>query len=137
MPKNIPLAGARILLAEDNSIQALDLTLALKKARAEVVGPAKTLTEFLALTKTANLTCAVLDVMLGHEYVFPAARVLKEQGTPIVFYTGTFVECIRRDWPDAQVVAKPASPELLVEAIRLVCARRAKVTQVSQPQARQ
>lgn len=122
MPKYTPLAGARILIAEDNAIQALDLKLLLENAGAEVIGPAKTVADVLALIKTPGLTCAVLDVVLRREYVFPAARVLSKQGTAIVFYTGTFLESIRRDWPAVQVVAKPAPPELVLEAIRDACA---------------
>ncbi len=121
MPKDTPLAGARILLAEDNAIQAFDLTLFLQDAGAEVIGPAKTVGGALDLTKTANLTCAVLDVILGREFVFPVARVLRKNGTPIIFYTGTFLEGISRDWPGAQVVAKPAPNEVLLQAIRAAC----------------
>jgi CheY-like chemotaxis protein len=124
MPKHKPLAGARILVAEDNAIQALDLKLLLENAGAEVIGPAKTVAEVLALVRTPNLTCAVLDVVLRHEYVFPAARVLSKQGTAIIFYTGTFLESIRRDWPAAQVVAKPAPPELLLRATCAVAVRQ-------------
>ena len=118
MPKDTPLAGARILVAEDNAIQALDLKLLLQSAGAEVIGPAKTVAEVQALAKAPNLTYAVLDVLLRHEYVFPAARVLQDGGVAIIFHTGTFVESIRRDWPVAQVVAKPAPPEALLQAIR-------------------
>ena len=122
MAKDTPLAGVCVLLAEDNAIQAFDLKRLMRNAGAEVVGPAKTGADALAFAKTGNYTCALLDVILGREYVFPAARVLRERGTPIIFYTGSFVESIRRDWPEALVVAKPAPPHLLLEAIRAACA---------------
>lgn len=118
MLKDTPLAGARVLVAEDNAIQAFDLRLLLLNAGVEVIGPAKTVAEVLTVAKTANLNCALLDVVLRHEYVFPAARALSKQGIPIIFYTGAFLESIKRDWPTAQVVAKPAPAELLLQAIR-------------------
>jgi DNA-binding response OmpR family regulator len=122
MPEDTPLVSVRVLLAEDNAIQALELKLLLEYAGAEVFGPAKTVADVLALIKNGKYTCAILDVILGRQYVFPAARLLRERGTPIIFYTGSFAESIRRDWPNAQVVMKPAPPHLLLDAIRAACA---------------
>ncbi len=113
-----PLKGAHILLAEDNAIQAFDLKGLLEDAGAEVVGPARTVAEVLALAGSPSLTCAVLDVMLRREPVFAAARMLKERGVPIVFYTGSSdVHTLGWGWPDAHIIMKPASSELLIQAI--------------------
>jgi FixJ family two-component response regulator len=83
-----------------------------------VFGPARTGTEVLALVASARITCAILDVMLRHEKVFQAARVLGWRGVGIVFHTGSGdVRELRREWPKAQVVTKPAPFELLLEAV--------------------
>ncbi len=67
----------------------------------------------------APLTCAVLDVNLGCELVFPAARVLEERCISTIFCTGySDLHGLQRDWPDAQVLAKPVSPQTLIRAIR-------------------
>jgi hypothetical protein len=62
--------------------------------------------------------------MLRDGTIFRAARLLRHQGAGLVFYTGYFdLDRLRRAWPGAQVLLKPASPKLLVEAVRAVCSR--------------
>jgi AmiR/NasT family two-component response regulator len=51
MARDHPLRGVRILVAEDNALQALDLMALLKEAGAEIIGPAKTVAEVLALAE--------------------------------------------------------------------------------------
>ena len=50
-----PLLGCRVLVAEDDSIIALDMELLLRDAGAEVFGPVKTTAAAVALAKTAPL----------------------------------------------------------------------------------
>jgi CheY-like chemotaxis protein len=129
MPENRPLKGSRILIAEDNAIQALDLKMSLQDAGAEVIGPARSGPEALALAESASLTCAILDVVLRHELVFGAAWLLKRRGIKIVFHTGSSdIQALRRDWPEAQIVTKPAPPELLLKAVYTACACKAQRT---------
>ena len=73
------LLGSRVLVAEDDVILALDMERSLRDAGAEIFGPAKTEADATALARTAPLTCAVLDVNLGCELVFPVAHVLRER----------------------------------------------------------
>ena len=116
-----PLQGKQILVAEDDAILAFDLGITLQRAGAKILGPALTLAHTLSLAQSASISAAVLDVSLRNEEVFPAARELKGRGIGIVFYTGyAAVEQLRRDWPDAQVLTKPASARLLVESVRRV-----------------
>ncbi|MGO9475038.1 MAG: response regulator [Rhodomicrobium sp.] len=118
----LPLKGARILVAEDDAIQAFGLMTLLQAAGADVLGPARTPAQALALAAAQALTCAVLDVNLRSETSFPAARLLQERRIGIVFYTGyDGLDALRRDWPGAQVLSKPASPELLLQAVRAAC----------------
>ncbi len=121
MPKDQPLRGTRILIAEDNAILAFDLKDVLKAAGAEVV-VARTLSAALAIARETAVTCAVLDLALGEELVFPAAQALRERGVGIVFYTGYGdLDALRRDWPNAQVLSKPASQEILLQTMRIAC----------------
>jgi DNA-binding response OmpR family regulator len=116
-----PLQGARILIAEDDAILAFDLGIILQRAGAMILGPTLTLSHTLSLVQTAPLSAAVLDVSLRDEDVFPAAQELKGRGVGIVFYTGyAAVEQLRREWPDAQVLTKPAPARILVEAVQRV-----------------
>ncbi len=118
-----PLQGARILIAEDNAILAFDLIGLLREAGAEVVGPAGTLERALELSEAEPLNCSVLDVNLRDGHVFPAAEVLRERRIGIIFYT-CYVDPdgLIRDWPDAQVLAKPAPSHLLIRTVSAVCA---------------
>jgi len=53
-----------------------------------VVGPASRIEEAFELAKTAEIDCAVLDVNLGGQPIFPLADVLREKGAPFAFATG-------------------------------------------------
>jgi two-component system, response regulator PdtaR len=113
-----PLRDARILVAEDNAILGYDMKTSLGKAGAHVLGPVRRVADVLAYARSALLSCAVLDVNLCQELVFPAAHVLKERGVGIVFYTGCGEpEKLRLEWPHAQVLVKPAPFRLLMQTI--------------------
>ena len=113
------LRGFRILVAEDDMILALDMERSLKDAGAQVFGPVKTAADAIALAQTALLTCAVLDVNLGCELVFPAAHILKGRNIKTVFCTGYGdLHGLQLDWPDAQILAKPVRPQILIRTVR-------------------
>ena len=117
-----PLAGSKILVVEDDAVVAFDIISSLKDAGAQVVGPARTVSEAVELAKAENLNCGVLDVWLREGPVFPAASVLKEKGAGIIFHTGqSEFEELKQDWPQAQIVIKPARPELLMQALVTAC----------------
>jgi DNA-binding response OmpR family regulator len=117
-----PLRGASILVVEDDPILALDIIRLLLAAGADVKGPALSLERALELANAEHLSCAVLDVTLRDGLVFPAASLLQRRGAGIVFYTGIGdPEAIRRDWPEAEVLVKPASWDLLKRAVLAVC----------------
>jgi DNA-binding response OmpR family regulator len=118
------LRGSRILVVEDDPLIAFDIMRVLRAAGAETAGPAMSLSRALELATTEHFDCAVLDVMLRDGYVFRAAKLLRQRGAGLVFYTGyARLDRLKRAWAGAQVVAKPASPKLLVEAVRVTCSR--------------
>lgn len=113
------LRGFRILVAEDDMILALDMERSLGDAGAQVFGPVKTAADAIALAQTAPLTCAVLDVNLGCELVFPAAQVLEDRNIKTIFCTGYGdLHGLQTDWPNAQILAKPVHPQLLIRTVR-------------------
>jgi hypothetical protein len=62
--------------------------------------------------------------MLPDGFVFRAARLLRHQGAGLVFYTGYVgIDRLKRAWPGAQILLKPAPPKLLVEAVRAAWSR--------------
>jgi DNA-binding NarL/FixJ family response regulator len=117
-----PLLGARVLLAEDDAIVSFDLRRVLHNAGAEVVGPAATLVHTLTLAQAGPLSCAVLDVNLRRETVFPAAEVLRDRSVSIIFHSGAAdLEILQREWPQAMVLSKPAPPKMLVRTVCKAC----------------
>jgi DNA-binding response OmpR family regulator len=116
-----PLRGARILIAEDDAILALDVREILRQAGAEIVGPAATLNQTLFMISAFPVSAGLLDVNLRDAEVFPAARALEKLGAGIVFYTGyADVDSLRRVWPGAKVLTKPAPPRL-ISAMQQAC----------------
>ncbi len=113
-----PLLGSRILVAEDDAILAFDIVSLLQNAGAEVLGPVTTLTDTIAIARSASLSCALLDVNLRDEDVFPAAQLLKQRCVRIVFQTGCGEpERLRQEWPDAAVLTKPVPSSLLIRTV--------------------
>jgi CheY-like chemotaxis protein len=85
---NDKLEGLRVLVVEDEMMVSMLIEDMLAELGCEVVGPASRLDEALAIAKEAELDCAVLDVNLGGQPIFPLADLLRERGRPFAFATG-------------------------------------------------
>ena len=81
------LSGRRVLLVEDEAIIALDLAALLTDLGAVVVGPAHSVADALELLNEGKIDCAVLDINLNGEPVYPVARALETRRIPFVFVT--------------------------------------------------
>ena len=82
------LEGLRVLVVEDEMMVSMLIEDMLTDLGCTVVGPASRLDEALELAKGADLDCAVLDVNLGGQPIFPVADVLRQKGAPFAFATG-------------------------------------------------
>jgi DNA-binding NarL/FixJ family response regulator len=58
------LAGLRVLVVEDNGLEALAMEAVLKAAEVEIVGVAGTVQKALALAANAEMDAVLLDVNL-------------------------------------------------------------------------
>jgi DNA-binding response OmpR family regulator len=111
------LAGALILIVEDDFLISLELQSILSDAGAQVVGPTRSVEGGLALVSD-KLSAAILDLRLGKTAVTPVAQRLAASGIPFLFYTGqTRDDPTLSDWPAAVVIAKPALPRILVSEL--------------------
>lgn len=110
------LAGKRVLLLEDEVIVALAAEDMLLELGAEVVGPATTLAEGLALAARPGIDAAVLDVNMNGERSWDVALALRIRGVPFVFATG-YAQIDIPDAADAPVVPKPYTPDDLARAL--------------------
>lgn len=82
------LAGLRVLVVEDEMMVSMLIEDMLGDLGCKVVGPASRLDEALALAGEAEIDCAVLDVNLGGQSIFPLADLLRAKGAPFAFATG-------------------------------------------------
>ena len=103
-----PLQGRRVLVVEDEYFLADDMSAALKKLGAEVIGPENTTAEALArLDDAGQVHAAVLDVNLGGGAAFPLADALRERDIAFVFCTGYEVEALPPAYRDVPRWQKP------------------------------
>jgi len=82
------LDGLRVLVVEDEMMVSMLIEDMLTDLGCTVVGPAARLDEAVELARSADLDCAVLDVNLGGQPIFPLADLLRERGRPFAFATG-------------------------------------------------
>jgi DNA-binding response OmpR family regulator len=112
------LAGARLLVVEDEFLLLLDLESTLLDAGAVRVAAARNVRDGLAAVEKGDLDAAILDLRLGEESATPVARALAAQGVPFMFYTGERSDDPDlREWPRRQVLSKPARAETIVAAV--------------------
>ncbi|MBS0360765.1 MAG: response regulator [Proteobacteria bacterium] len=88
MSEPADLQGLRVLVVEDEMMVSMLIEDMLADLGCAVVGPASRLDEAIALVKDATIDCAVLDVNLGGQPIFPVADLLREKGAPFAFATG-------------------------------------------------
>jgi DNA-binding response OmpR family regulator len=82
------LAGMRVLVVEDEMMVSMLIEDMLSDLGCKVVGPASRLEEAIALVESHEIDCAVLDVNLGGQPIFPLADILRAKGAPFAFATG-------------------------------------------------
>jgi DNA-binding response OmpR family regulator len=125
------LNHAAVLIAEDEPFIALDLALAIEDAGGEVVGPAASVKEVLALLETRTVTAAILDVNLCDGDISPVAERLIGLGIPIIFQTGVGLppELAAR-FPGLIVRIKPFVAAQLVTELAALLGDHQRITRI-------
>lgn len=124
MPMAVPL---RILVAEDEALNAVALKSQLEKLGHEVVGPAGTGLEAVELTRSAAVDLAILDIRMPELSGLEAAQEIFElKPIPIILLTGysdpEYVSGATLA-PVFHYLVKPASLEDLAPAISVAWQR--------------
>ncbi len=109
------LNNSLVLIAEDEAVIALDLTMAVRDAGGRVAGPAASVKRALALIDEMPIEAAILDVNLSDGDISPVAALLLASGIPIVLQTGVGLpaDLVAR-YPDLPVQIKPCTAQSLV-----------------------
>ncbi|WP_237182512.1 response regulator [Roseomonas marmotae] len=115
------LNGRRILIVEDEALIAMLVEDALLDAGADVLGPAATVEEALALFASGKPEAAVLDINLAGQLSTPVADRLADSGVPFVVATGYGAAGLPDRHRGVPVLAKPYDPRELVEALEKLC----------------
>lgn len=109
------LTAAKILIAEDELLIAVDLAEAFEQEGARVLGPASSLARAMAMLKSAeNVDFGVLDLNLGGELIYPLADALAARDVPFMFTTGYGEDAIPPRFDHVVRLEKPATGEAAV-----------------------
>ena len=116
-----------VLVAEDEAVIALDVTMAIYDAGGRVAGPAASVKQALALIAKMPIDAAILDVNLSDGDISPVAEALIAAGIPIVLQTGVGLpaDLVAR-FPTLTARMKPCSAVRLVEDLESGLAERLK-----------
>ena len=123
MTDTAKLAGLRVLVVEDEMMVSMLIEDMLTDLGCSIVGPASRLDEAIEMANTAELDCAVLDVNLGGQPIFPLADLLRERGKPFAFATGYGDAGVRDVDRGTPVLQKPFREGDLARVLGELCAK--------------
>jgi nitrogen-specific signal transduction histidine kinase len=112
------LAGLRVLVVEDESLIGMLAEDLLEQLGCRMVGLVSSLRKALELAKSAELDCALLDVDIGGEPVYPVAMALQARGVPFLFMSG--YGGLDEPWRAHPIVQKPFDVDQLRREIERV-----------------
>jgi CheY-like chemotaxis protein len=105
-------AMKRVLLAEDEAMIGMMMREFLTECGLFVVGPCCSLNEALAAA-AGEFDCAILDLNLAGESVYPVAAALTERNIPFAFSTGYGRESIDPRFGHVPILQKPITRDSL------------------------
>ena len=112
------LKGRRVLVVEDEFLLAMELEGLLSRSGCDVLGPAATVVQALAVVRDQEPEVAVLDVNLKGERVTPVAAALYDRGVPFVVITGySGAQLSEPELRQAPRLDKPISDRELCRAV--------------------
>ena len=114
LPSNVM---KRVLIVEDDAIIGMMMREILSEHGLFAIGPCCTVAEALAASG-GEFDCAILDLNLGGESVYPVAALLAERNVPFAFVTGYGRESVDSKFSHVPVLQKPITREGLEGYLR-------------------
>lgn len=109
--------GRNILVVEDEYFLASDLARLLGERGIHVVGPVASLTEAARIAESGGIDCAILDINLRGQTVFPVADRLRAADIPFLFATGYGRAAIPDRFADIPHLEKPYGAERVLPLV--------------------
>ncbi len=107
MASGSDLAGARVLIVEDEMLVSLLIEDALTDCECVIVGPYDRVPAALEAARTLELDAAVLDVNLAGTMVYPIAELLSARGIPFLLLSGYGPDAAPTEHASWPVCSKP------------------------------
>lgn len=126
--------GRRVLIVEDEALIAMDMEVQLTAAGWDVVGPAGTINEALALIGGTRIDAALVDANVRGRPVGEIAEALRARGVPFAFATGYGRAALPAGFRDERLLAKPFAPDDLIAAVAEMLAPSDGPAPVSPPE---
>jgi len=115
------LAGRRILIVEDEYFIAAEIRLMLEEHGADVIGPVADIRKAnIAIASGGRIDCAILDIDVNGQAVFPVIPLLREQGIPWIYVSGFSEPLVPVHLRARAHLEKPVDEKLLVDAVMSV-----------------
>ena len=109
----IALAGASVMLVEDEAIVALAVNDSLTDLGFSVIGPFSRVSDACRALQDNQVDAAILDINLDGEMVYSLAELLTARKIPFVFATGYGAESIETRFEHIPVLQKPIEKDML------------------------
>lgn len=114
-----PIGTGRILVVEDQYFLARDISVAVRKAGYDCVGPVAAIDAALELARSEPLQGAILDIKLRASYVWPVAECLLDRGIPFVFCTAYGSSTpLPEHYATVPCLEKPVSQQDLIKGLQ-------------------
>ena len=114
---NAAATPARILVVEDEYLIRMLLEDMLADLGHTVTAAVGTIAEAKELAVAGEFDCAVLDVNLDGEEIFPVADILMQRGMPFVFVTGYGEGSLPEAYRSRPTLQKPFQTERLEKTL--------------------
>lgn len=113
-----PLAGRRILVVEDEYFIAEEIRALLVELGATVVGPLSDQFKAIAMLSDTEIDCAVLDIDVSGQSIFPLIRELRQRDIPWLYVSGYSEALVPENLRGRAHLEKPIVSEALAASIQ-------------------
>ena len=111
------VAGARVMVVEDNAVVAWDIEAMLQEAGYTVLGPLASVAATLAFLDEVRPDAVLLDLKLQDQVATPIANALVATGIPFALLTGMDDTAIEGELLQIPRLAKPFGSEAIREMV--------------------